>query len=545
MANKNAIPPKRSVTATKLLNDAFIRRYGTEENPTTKIGSWKAYKRQLQQFLDYIKGNANVYDSVSTLSKKGIFNYKEWLEDNARKQGKGDSKTIAQKCNTIILLINDIAENPNFDKYKIEHLQPYKFAKSLVKNDEKKVRALTNEEVRVVMECELNDRLNMYREVFTMQLETGVRFSDLNKLFLHEYITNEKDGQKTLTIKTQKETITAVIIVNDTIESLIEKYNSGLPIKLDEQVYNEALKEIFEIAKLTNTEIYYKDFLGTKKEESGRLCDLVSNHWARHTFITNKVREGWNIDTLTYCTGHANDQQIKQVYAHITQQDKINKALKENARVQGNNSIEIAKEGYNEFAYNKGVEDEKQRLINESKDVLMFLGAKYEDIADINSYDELAVLIYVDYAQKFERYGIFTHNLKGIYNDKNKTMKEKKQYLEMLIEDAEKKMEKDAIILIKGIRLLYYLGGYNNTYKYSFYGVNRQLYNLKNNLYDIGINTDRLCWAISESNRNEDTNKEILRQLINEFAAIDEEKERYINKVMPKGKQLFSVLGNK
>ena len=43
MANKNAIPPKRTKTATKLLLEAFETRYGTQENPKCAPSSWKRY----------------------------------------------------------------------------------------------------------------------------------------------------------------------------------------------------------------------------------------------------------------------------------------------------------------------------------------------------------------------------------------------------------------------------------------------------------------------------------------------------------------------
>ena len=99
MANKNAIPPKRGMTASKMLKEAFTKRYGTKEMPNkVKVSSWENYAKHVEQFINYIKENVGVYDSVATLSKKGIYNYKEWLEDNARKAGKGDSKTIAQNA---------------------------------------------------------------------------------------------------------------------------------------------------------------------------------------------------------------------------------------------------------------------------------------------------------------------------------------------------------------------------------------------------------------------------------------------------------------
>lgn len=431
MANKNAIPPKRGMTATKLLKVAFESKYGTKEMPKkVKKSSWQGYEKHLQQFINYIKENAGVYDSVATLSKKGVYNYRQWLEENARKVGKGDSKTIVQKCNTIILLINEIAVNPNFDHLHINALQPYKFEKSLVKMEDKKRRALTDEEIEKVMKCKLDDeKLNVYRDVFEMQLQSGMRFSDLNKLFTHDYKESEENGQKVEIIMTQKENIAASVIATKEIEELQKKYADGLPIKLNEESYNKAIKKLFELAELTNEETFVIDFLGTKKEEKGRLCDIVSNHWARHTFATNAARNGWDLDVLAYRTGHANSMQLKQVYAHITDEDKAKKVLKVNAQMQGAKKNVVD----SEFAYYKGKEEKENELIKEAKEALLFLGANYEDIAEKENLDELSVLIYCDYSKKFNEMGIDTRTLKKVFNTPDVTLKEKRQALSNIL----------------------------------------------------------------------------------------------------------------
>ena len=240
---------------------------------------------------------------------------------------------------------------------------------------------------------------------------------------------------------TKKEDITASVIVTKEIDELQNKYADGLPIKLNEESYNKAIKKLFELAELINEETFVIDFLGTKKEEKGRLCDIVSNHWARHTFITNAVRSGWDINTLCYRTGHANDQQIRSTYAHITDEDKAKKVLKVNAQMQGNKIEDGAKNIDGEFAYNKGMEAKENELIKEAKEALLFLGANYEDIADINNLDDLSVLLYTDYSTKFNTMGIDIMKLKGIFNTPNATLKEKKDILQKVIDETKAKNE--------------------------------------------------------------------------------------------------------
>ena len=76
-----------------------------------------------------------------------------------------------------------------------------------------------------------------------MQLQSGVRFEDLYKLFIYDYKVSIEDGQEMQTVFTDKESITAVIIVNYIIKNLQTKYANGLPFKLDEKPYNKAIKK--------------------------------------------------------------------------------------------------------------------------------------------------------------------------------------------------------------------------------------------------------------------------------------------------------------
>ena len=119
MANKNAIPPKRTKTATKLLMEAFSARYGLLEAPKCAVSSWKRYHYQLKRFLEYLKKD-NVYDSANTLSNTTIYNYKDFLAKKQEEEGKGTKQNIVKQCNLIILLVNDIAKNPNHERLGVK-----------------------------------------------------------------------------------------------------------------------------------------------------------------------------------------------------------------------------------------------------------------------------------------------------------------------------------------------------------------------------------------------------------------------------------------
>jgi len=415
MANKNAVPPRRTITATKLLNESFTKRYGTKESPKVAAKSWYLYSRHLKYFLDYIS-LPNVYDSVNALTVKSIYNYREYLYENSNAR----EKVIAQECNTIILLINDIVANPNYQRFNLKPIKPYKKIDS-IKNAEKKKREIPNEDIKAVNDLDLSndETLSTYRDIFNMQLQSGVRFEDLNKLFSHDYKISVEDGQELQTIISQKETITAVIIVNDKIKEIQRKYENGLPFELKDKLYNKAIKQLFEMAGCT----YYINFgsekKGVKKQESKRFCDVVTNSWTRQTFLTDKVRKGWSFDNVTWLSGHANNQQVKAVYAQLTETDKAKQVIKELRKIENESKANETNTNANAVQLiEKGKEERNNELINECKDVLLYLGANYAEIRDINDIDTLLYKVNNEYVKAFEEIGINIKQIKDIYNSK-------------------------------------------------------------------------------------------------------------------------------
>lgn len=370
---------------------------------------------------------------MNALTAKSIFNYKEHQD----KIADASAKVIAQRCNTIILLINEIVANPNYHKYNLKPITPYK-KKNLIKKAEKPKRAITDQEIKAVNDLDLtyNEKLATYRDIFTMQLQSGVRFGDLYKLFTHDYKVSVEDGQEMQTIISQKETITAVIIANDVIKNLQTKYSNGLPFKLNESSYNKAIKKLFELAKCTYNEKYFIDKHGVKIEKNERFCDLVSNHYARHTFITQKLQSGWTFEKVAYLTGHANDQQIREVYAHLTETDKAKQVIKELRKIENESKANSNANAVQLIEIGKQLEINE--LIKVYKDILIFLGGTKVETEQINDLDKLIQLVRVDYYLPFRNLGIDIQQIKDLYN-KNATLEDKQRALRLLKMEYEEK----------------------------------------------------------------------------------------------------------
>lgn len=430
MANSNPIPNKRKATASKLLKKAFERLYGTKENPQVAKGTFVNASGHLKSFIEWLSNNkVGVYDSVTYLKQSTLNEYKMYLEDVNREKGSGNGNSIAHKINLIASLVNELRGWAECERYNIPMLNKLR-QKSYNNNNDLKRIALKKEWLEKVFSNEnLTDKEKFFRDIFKMQLESGVRYSDLHKLFDGEYDVQEFDGKKCMVVNTQKKGITAVIIITDEIERLKKKYADGMSYKLNEKSYNKALKSMFENSGVTEEYVYIEDFNGTERKVSARICDNITNHFARHTFITEKANEGWSFDKLSYCTGHSDDAMIRKVYAHLGIEYKVESVVKESKRVERAKNEEV----------NEGTSSVNE-LISECYKVLVFLGAKYEDIESITDIDKLLSMCYYDYVKEIESLGVDLYTIKRVFNTPNKTLKEKKEELQRIVNDAKERM---------------------------------------------------------------------------------------------------------
>lgn len=329
MSNPNATPPKRTTTATTLIKKAFALYY----TDNTKASTLKVNEQRLKGFCDYIKASKKGDTPKNHLSQDGLSDYRQHLID----EGKAPS-TIGELCRFVARLINDVlCVHADFRKF---NFSPVRFVavKNKRKQTETKKTDLTTEEVQAIKDCKgLTAKEAEWRDLFIMQIETGVRVSDLPKLFTGDYKEKTDGETTTYLIDTQKEGITAAVIATPTIKKLQTRYKDGfrfvdLTAKAFTQSYNYFLRPICEKAGLVRV-IDYTDPNGNKKAE--RLCDCISNHFARHTFITHKLREGYTPAEVSKMSGHADTRMIESIYQHLNDEDKANAVIAAKNRVQG------------------------------------------------------------------------------------------------------------------------------------------------------------------------------------------------------------------
>ncbi len=410
----------RPKTATTLIKEAFAE---WKDRGTAKEKTVYQYKTTVDKFCRYIAERKKADSARNYLTSKAL---KEWADMMCEQDY--NAKTIDDNCILIKKLINDSLHI----KYGLE---PVVYKKLSRKLDEGKRTEIKAEELQTLeMAQDLNVKETEAKDLFMMQCLTGVRVSDLPKLFSKDYTEGTEDGVKTLTIETKKNEISAYIIVNEKIETLMQKYEGKRfkhlqpkDAKSFEDRYNRTLRALFAKCGIER-EITYKEQKGKKViEVTGKLCNLITSHFARHTFITQKCREGWSADKLKYCTGHTSDKMINEIYSHLSRTEKDNKNIKqvveEFKRVQGVATQEQSTQGATD-------------MIKEKKSVLAFLGASADEFIDCEDIDTLDNLIFRKYEKRLFAQGVPVEKIKEIYNGTG-TVKDKKKVLDALKKEME------------------------------------------------------------------------------------------------------------
>jgi integrase len=129
-----------------------------------------------------------------------------------------------------------------------------------------------------------NERLTRIRDIFVLQCLTGARVGDLCK-FTKDNITDNILSYIPRKTKEGKP-VTVTVPLGVKAKELLSRYDmpdGRLMPFITDQRYNEYLKELFELVKLTR--IVTRQNSTTREEENVRLCDIASSHMARRCFI--------------------------------------------------------------------------------------------------------------------------------------------------------------------------------------------------------------------------------------------------------------------
>ena len=171
-----------------------------------------------------------------------------------------------------------------------------------------------------------NKRLEKVRDIFVFQCMTGPRVGVLCKLTkdnisngMLSYINSKNSEGKPVLV-----TVPLIPIS----EEVIGKYNLPdgrlLPF-ISYQEYNDYLKELFEFAGLTR--MVSRQNPKTHLQEQVRICDIVSSHMGRRTFIGGLYNEMIDTGIISSMSGHVEGS--KSFFRYRTVSEELKRAAME------------------------------------------------------------------------------------------------------------------------------------------------------------------------------------------------------------------------
>lgn len=357
--------------ASLIFTKVIVEHYKASQGTTQKAST-------IKEFCEFLKKNGG--DRLSSVSKVNLSKYEMTLKDKKW-------KTIKTKIGHIMSVIRKAREFDLFPRNINEGIEDYKLRTKKILDDDATSRfALTDDELQLLMKCDdkLNEREIEIRDLFILQAEMGQRVSKLIDIVRNQNYTIEDDFINCA--KTEKGSKAVSIHLNERIKKLIDKYKDTeftlfknkqkhskkeevQDITIENYITRE-IKTIAEKAGLTRTHNYQVQTGDTLEERSDRICDIIVSHTARHTFITNRLEEGWKVEMIQLVTGQSKEI-IEKIYNHIRKG--------------------VVKDKIREFVKGKEVNETKEltieQSIREAKAVLTFFNVpayKFVDCDDIS-----------------------------------------------------------------------------------------------------------------------------------------------------------------
>lgn len=357
--------------ASLIFTKVIVEHYKASQGTTQKAST-------IKEFCEFLKKNGG--DRLSSVSKVNLSKYEMTLKDKKW-------KTIKTKIGHIMSVIRKAREFDLFPKNINEGIEDYKLRTKKILDDDATSRfALTDDELQLLMKCDdkLNEREIEIRDLFILQAEMGQRVSKLIDIVRNQNYTIEDDFINCA--KTEKGSKAVSIHLNERIKKIIDKYKDTeftlfknkqkhskkeevQDITIENYITRE-IKTIAEKAGLTRTHNYQVQTGDTLEERSDRICDIIVSHTARHTFITNRLEEGWKVEMIQLVTGQSKEI-IEKIYNHIRKG--------------------VVKDKIREFVKGKEVNETKEltieQSIREAKAVLTFFNVpayKFVDCDDIS-----------------------------------------------------------------------------------------------------------------------------------------------------------------
>jgi integrase len=170
---------------------------------------------------------------------------------------------------------------------------------------EEEIVALKEEELKILIEAELEGYLDRARDLFVFLATTGMRFSDSQR-FDPSWITPEE----ILEFNQLKTGGKAMPPLYEVGRRVLDK-GGGYPPKITNAKFNKQLKELFRILKLDRPVVMNIVKGKVVHRSVFPLYSVITSHDARRTFITLCLQKGMPIQDVMRMSGHSDYKSMK------------------------------------------------------------------------------------------------------------------------------------------------------------------------------------------------------------------------------------------
>ena len=306
----NKKEPPKELTFFSFINK-FIEQSENRINHKTgqniNSSTIQVYKNTLQYLKNFETETRN------PLEFKGIdldfyYNFIAYLEKKLLA-----TNTIGKIIKTLKTFLNDATAkglNTNL---------AYKSPRFKILTEESDSIYLTEPEIDKIYNLDFteNPRLDKVRDFFVLACWTGSRFSDISKL------TNENIIGDFLEFEQQKTGKKVAIPLHPIVKEIFKKYNGKVPKVITNQKFNNYIKEIGKLAKITETITKGITKGGLKAQTKYKKYQLITSHTARRSFATNLFNDGLNHLVIMEVTGHKSEKSFLR-YIKSTSLEKAN-----------------------------------------------------------------------------------------------------------------------------------------------------------------------------------------------------------------------------
>ena len=263
----------------------------------------KSYKKDINQFIEYLSNNEEIYD-LNNVEVMTIRSFIAYLNSNNNElDATVGKRSINRKLSALRSFFKYLNEQKIINNNKISYVSMPKFEKELpnilTKEDINKIRAVINVDKIIGV----RDRL-----IIELLYSSGIRASEL--IGLNEFMVNILEREIRVLGKGNKERIT---FFSENTKIWYDKY-----IELKKKMYkNYTPNYVFVNSRgdqLTSRSLRRLISDYAKKAEINK---EVTPHIFRHSFATTLLNKGVDIRYLQELLGHSSIS-TTQVYTHVS-----------------------------------------------------------------------------------------------------------------------------------------------------------------------------------------------------------------------------------